>query len=126
MQLCQGRNFVAIMVGFPALLGGVLASLLASNRSKWFGDLLPRLGKGLLAGFALGSVYMVTLNLMFASVFEQDFLHDPTPAYIRAMWRAGPVALGLASGLFFPLIRWAVGLTRVKVVFEEAEPEKSI
>ena len=127
MQLCQSRNFLAIMVGFPALLGGLLASLLASNRSRWLSDLLSRLGKGLVAGFALGSVYMVTLNLVLASAFQQDFIHDPTPAYIKAMWRAGPVALGLASGFFFALIRWAVGLTRVKLlVFEETEPQKSI
>jgi hypothetical protein len=38
------------------------------------------------------------------------------------MWRTGPVALGASSGLFFPLIRWAVGLTRVKlIVFEDVD-----
>jgi len=127
MQLCETRNFLAIMVGFPALLGGLLASLLASNRSRWLPDLLLRFGKGLLAGFVLGAVYMVTLNIIVASVLEPDFLHNPTPAYVRAMWRAGPVALGLASGFFFLLIRWAVGLTRVRVlVFEESEPENAM
>ena len=79
-----------------------------------------------IAGLVLGVVYMIALNIVFSSVFEQDFVHDPTPAYVRAMWRAGPIALGLASGFFFPLIRWAVGLTRVRLlVFEEAEPESA-
>jgi hypothetical protein len=44
-----------------------------------------------------------------------------TDGYIRTMWRAGPVALGLASSLFVVLLRWAIGLTRVRlVVFEDA------
>src|SRR5256885_2247047 len=30
MILCSSRNFLAIMVGFPALLGGLLAVVLAS------------------------------------------------------------------------------------------------
>jgi len=41
------------------------------------------------------------------------------------MWRAGPVALGISSTLFFVLIRWAVGLTRVRLlVFEETQAQK--
>ncbi len=41
------------------------------------------------------------------------------------MWRDGPVALGISSALFFVLMRWAVGLTRVKLlVFEDVEPRK--
>jgi hypothetical protein len=49
---------------------------------------------------------------------------DQTQAYIAMMWRDGPLALGISSALFFVLIRWAVGLTRVRIlVFEEvAEP----
>lgn len=124
MQLCGSRNFLAIMVAFPGFLGGLLASFTGSNRSPWLPDLLLRLGKGVLAGLVLGLVYMITLNIGVSFVFERDFIHDPMPAYVKAMWRAGPVALGLASGFFFPLIRWAVGLTRVRlIVFDDVEPE---
>jgi hypothetical protein len=45
--------------------------------------------------------------------------------YITMMSRAGPVALGISSALFFVLIRWAIGLTRVRVlVFEETDTQK--
>lgn len=120
MWLCSSRDFLAIMVGFPALLGGLLASALGSNRSLPFADLPARLAKGLFAGFVLGFVYMFTLNVT-SSMFAQadDFARNPTAAYVRTMWRAGPVALGFASGFFFPLMRWAVGLTRIRIVFEE-------
>ena len=41
------------------------------------------------------------------------------------MWRAGPVALGISSALFFVLIRWAVGLTRVRILeFDDVEATK--
>jgi len=46
MILCASRNFIAIMVGFPCLLGGVLAAVLGSNRSPWLSGLGARLGKG--------------------------------------------------------------------------------
>lgn len=123
MWLCTSRNFLAIMVGFPALLGGFLSLSLGSSRSRPFADLPARLAKGLLAGFVLGFVYMFALNITFSMLAPMnDFINNPTPAYVKTMWRAGPVALGLASGFFFPLIRWAVGLTRVRlVVFEEVE-----
>jgi hypothetical protein len=124
MWLCTSRNFLAIMVGFPCLLGGGLAAVLGSNRSHWLTGLLARLGKGLLAGFVLGFVYMFTLNV--AGMFMTDYgAADQTQAYIATMWRAGPVALGISSALFFVLIRWSVGLTRVRLpAFEETEPQK--
>jgi hypothetical protein len=123
LWLCASRNFLAIMVGFPMLLGGVLAAVLGSNRSAIFNDLALRLLKGLVAGFVLGFVYMLTLNLTFGMLVQpNDFVHNPTPAYVRAMWVSGPIALGLAAGLFFPLVRWAVGLSRVRlIVFEEVK-----
>lgn len=126
MWLCGSRNFLAIMVGFPCLLGGGLAVGVSSNRSHWLTGLGARLGKGLLAGLVLGFVYMVTLNIvggMFMTI--HDRVEDETQSYIAMMWRAGPVALGISSALFFVLIRWAVGLTRVRIlVFEETETQK--
>jgi hypothetical protein len=78
----------------------------------------------LLAGFVLGFVYMFTLNV--AGMFMTDYgAADQTQAYIATMWRAGPVALGISSALFFVLIRWSVGLTRLRLpAFEETEPQK--
>lgn len=126
MWLCASRNFLAIMVGFPCLLGGGLAAVVGSNRSPWLIGLGARLGKGLLAGLVLGFVYMVALNVAGGTVMTaHDRADDYTQNYITMMWRAGTVALGISSALFFVLIRWAVGLTRVRVlVFEETEKQK--
>jgi hypothetical protein len=127
MWLCSSRNFLNIMVGFPCLLGCVLAGVVGSNRSHWLTGLGARLGKGLLAGLVLGFVYMVVLNVggvMVTSPIENP--NDETRAYVQMMWRSGPIALGISSALFFVLIRWAVGLTRVKLlVFEDAEASKT-
>jgi len=121
--LCASRNFLAIMVGFPCLLGAVLAAVVGSNRSPWLSGLGARIGKGLLAGLVLGFVYMVVLNIAGGMVMTaHDDFADQTQGYVTMMWRAGPIALGLSGGLFFVLIRWAVGLTRVRIlVFEDAE-----
>lgn len=48
--LCSSRNFLAVMVGLPCGLGGLLAVVIGSNRSGWFSGFGGRLGKGLLAG----------------------------------------------------------------------------
>jgi hypothetical protein len=123
MALCASRNFLAIMVGFPCMLGGVLATVVGSNRSPWLSGLGARLGKGLLAGLVLGFIYMLTLNIAGGMVMTaHDRFDDQTRSYIAMMWRAGPVALGLSGGLFLVLIRWAVGLTRVRIlVFDDVE-----
>jgi len=126
MWLCASRNFLAIMVGFPCLLGGGLAAVAGSNRSPWLTGLGARLGKGLLAGLVLGFVYMLTLNVAGGMVMTaHDRVDDETQSYITMMWRAGPVALGISSALFFVIIRWAVGLTRVRLlVFEETDAQR--
>ncbi len=126
MALCASRNFLAIMVGFPCLLGGVFAVVLTSNRSPWLSGLGARLGKGLLAGLVLGFVYMVVLNVAGGMVMgAHEGFSNETENYVSMMWRAGPIALGVSSGFFFILIRWAVGLTRVRIlVFEDAECKK--
>lgn len=129
LWLCASRNFLAIMVGFPCLLGSALAVVVGSNRSPWLGGLGARLGKGLLAGLVLGFVYMVVLNVlgdMMATDLETTPTQDELTAnYVQMMWRTGPIALGISSALFFVLIRWAVGLTRMKlIVFEDVEATK--
>lgn len=53
--LCAGRNFLAIMVAFPCLLGAAFAGFVGSNRSRPLEDAVARTVKGLVAGFALGS-----------------------------------------------------------------------
>lgn len=109
--LCSGRNFLAIMVMFPCLLGGGLAVFVGSNRSPILGGLPGRLGKGLLAGFAFGLTYMFLLNVLLGMI-------RPTN-YVREMWKGGLPALTVASGLLLIFMRWAVGLVRVRAVFEE-------
>jgi hypothetical protein len=123
MALCATRNFLAIMVGFPCLLGGLLAAAAGSNRSAWLRQLAARFGKGIFAGFVLGLVYMLTLNIAGGMVAPFPlFGRNATQAYISMMWRSGPIALGLASGLFFLLFRWSVGLIRLRPIFEETPP----
>lgn len=130
MWLCASRDFLAIMVGFPCLLGAVLSAMVGSNRSPWLTGIGGRIGKGLLAGLVLGFVYMIVLNVL-GDMLRTDLETTPTRDeltnnYVEMMWRTGPIALGISSALFFVLIRWAVGLTRVKLlVFEETEAPKS-
>jgi hypothetical protein len=121
MILCASRNFIAIMVTFPCLLGGGLAAFAGSNRSEWLAGFGWRLGKGLLAGFVLGLVYMVVLNVLFGLTMSlRLYAGDFAKGYVATMWRIGPVALGISSALFLILIRWAVGLTRARIlIFEE-------
>jgi len=125
LLLCS-HNFLAVMVAFPCLCGGVFAAVVGSNRDSWLAGLGARLAKGLAAGFILGLIYMVALNVGVGIILSGDVdLEDFTSHYVAAMWRAGPVALALASGVFLILLRWAVGLTRVRlVVFEEAADER--
>ncbi len=124
MWLCASRNFLAVMVGLPCLLGGAVAAIVGSNRSPWLRGLGARLGKGLLAGLVLGFVYMVILNVLGVMLMPPQ-TEDETKSYIKMMWRDGPVALGISSALFLVLIKWAVGLSRVRLlVFEDEEPSK--
>jgi hypothetical protein len=113
--LCMGQNFLAIMVGFPMLLGAGLAALVGSNRSAGVGGLLGRLAKGLIAGLVLGYVYMFLLNAILDTFIPPQRLFD---TYVYEMWKGGLPAMGVASALFFVLLRWAVGLVRLS--FEEA------
>jgi hypothetical protein len=80
----------------------------------WSTGIIRRFVKGLFAGFALGSVYFVTLNALGFFLLP---VFGPTPTnfealYRRMMWRAGPVAMSIATGLFFPLFSWAARLQR--------------
>ncbi len=74
-----------------------------------------RLGKGLLAGFVLGWVYMFLLNFILDAVASPEVTYGRN--YIYQMWKGGLPAMGIGSGLFLVLMRWAVGLVRVR--FEE-------
>jgi hypothetical protein len=100
--------------------------LAGSNRDSWLKNLGARLGKGLTAGFALGLAYMVILNIIAAILLPDFWIGEDVTGqpgrYVSMMWTAGPIALGLAGGLFLILIRWAVGLTRVRIVLLEDVP----
>jgi hypothetical protein len=117
--LCE-RNFLAVMVAFPCLCGGAFAAVVGSNMDNWLSGFGIRLLKGLVAGLVLGLAYMIVLNMGAGIILggryeEEDFANR----YVAMMWRAGPVALGLASGAFLVLLRWAVGMTRIRLVVLE-------
>ncbi len=72
--------------------------------------LAARLIKGLMAGFVLGFVYMMVLSiggLFFLGIGVRHAVDE----YVGMMWAIGPVALAIATALFLPLLRWAVGQT---------------
>jgi hypothetical protein len=110
--LCMTRDFLAIMVGFPALLGAGLAALVGSNRSHGVGAFFGRLGKGLLAGLVLGYTYMFLLNTILNMFVPPERL---VWRYAYEMWKGGLPAMAVASSFFLVLLRWAVGLVRVRL-----------
>jgi hypothetical protein len=82
------------------------AVALGTGTHSWTEGILARLGKGLIAGFVLGFVYMVVLNVLGIS-------WEPlcsTEEYHRMMWHTGPVAMSVASGLYLILFVWAANL----------------
>jgi hypothetical protein len=88
-HLLCGHNFLAIMVAFPCLLGGAASVALGSGTRSWSAGILARIGKGLVAGLVLGSVYMVVLNVLGIIWFPVE----STERYHQMMWNNGPVAM---------------------------------
>lgn len=105
--LC-GSNFLAVMVGFPCLLGGCTSVLLGTKHDSWIDGIPQRFLKGLVAGFVLGFVYAVLLNVIGAFMFTG--FSPSVGDYSAMMWRAGTIAMVLASGLYFMLFHWSAGL----------------
>jgi hypothetical protein len=110
--LCTSRDFFAIMVGFPTLLGGGLAGLVGSNRSQGVAAFFGRLARGLVAGLVLGFVYMFLLNFILNTFVTPASLFA---AYGSNMWKGGLPAMAISSALFLVLLRWAVGLVRLRI-----------
>lgn len=64
--------------------------------------------KGLLAGFVLGLVYMVLLNVF--GLYPLPGFDFSTAAYRQTMWLGGTAAMGVASGCYLLLLHWSAGL----------------
>lgn len=105
--LC-GYNFMAVMVGFPCLLGGCGSVLLGTKHDSWLEGIPERFLKGLVAGFVLGLVYAVLLNLI--GMFMLAGFPPSVADYSFMMWRAGTIAMVAASGLYLLLFHWSAGL----------------
>jgi hypothetical protein len=105
--LC-GYNFLAVMVGFPCLLGGCTSVLLGTRHDSWIDGIPQRFFKGLLAGLVLGLVYAVLLNIVGA--FMLPSFRPSVAEYSAMMWWAGTVAMTVASALYFLLFHWSAGL----------------
>jgi hypothetical protein len=82
--LCMSRDFFAIMVGFPALLGGGLAAIVGPNRSQGVAAFFGRLAKGLVAGLVLGFAYMFLLNFILNTFVSPATLFA---RYASHMWK---------------------------------------
>lgn len=104
----SGYDFFSVMVIYPCALGG-FASLLLGAGQKSCDAAQTRLFKGLVAGFVLGFVYMVILNVAMAIVW-MGRLADPVRSYQSLMWIAGTTAMAIASGLYLPLFHWSMNL----------------
>tara|TARA_R110002049_G_scaffold27283_2_gene93848 strand:- start:80 stop:682 length:603 start_codon:yes stop_codon:yes gene_type:complete len=105
--LC-GTNFLAVMVGFPCLLGGATSVLLGTKHDSWSAGIAARLGKGLVAGFVLGLTYMISLNILFA--FTIQSIPYSAAQHASGMWTAGTVAMTTSSAIYFLLFHWSAGL----------------
>jgi hypothetical protein len=108
--LC-GDEFLLIPITmvFPCVLGGMF-SLVFGAGDDWVRGSAARLGKGLIAGFVLGFVYISLLNLLLLVNSPIDTIHD----YVRMLWRNGPPAMGVAGGLYLILFLWSVSTKRDK------------
>ena len=107
--LC-GYNFLAVMVGFPCLLGGFASVLLGIKHDALFDGAIRRFFRGLFAGFILGVVYAVLLNVLI--VFFLPNFRPSVSGYSSAMWRAGTIAMAVSSGLYFLLFHWSASIKR--------------
>lgn len=105
--LC-GYNFLAVMIGFPCLLGGCTSVLLGTKHDSWIDGIPQRFFKGLMAGFVFGFVYAVLLNVIGAFLLPP--FRPSVRQYSSMMWRAGTMAMIAGSGLYFILFHWSAGL----------------
>jgi hypothetical protein len=118
--LC-GYDFLAVQVAFPCLLGGVASVAFGIGRRSWFGGIVPRLGKGLLAGFVLGFVYMVVLTIVGISWFPWDSIAK----YHEMMWCSGTVAMTVASSVYLVLFVWASNLQSSDLANPQSSMERA-
>ena len=99
--LC-GTNFLAVMVGFPCVLGGATSVLLGTKHSSWYSGIVERFAKGVLAGFVLGILYMVILNILFIFT-TPNFPYTSPSQHPSGMWTAGTAAMTISSAVYFLL-----------------------
>lgn len=116
-QLCSGA-FPSVRLALPVLLGGVFAAFCGSRREDGLRCLAGRFAKGLLVGLVIGLVYTDLLSVGALAFWPGAGNVDYTGAYVRMMWRAGPLALGLSGAMLLPSVRWAAGLARPRVAIQ--------
>lgn len=107
--LC-GTNFLAVMVGFPCILGGATSVLLGTKHDSWLSGMPQRLIRGLVAGFVLGFTYMLILNITFPFTSPGFPYSNSVSDHSSGMWIAGTFALTISSALYFWVFHWSAGL----------------
>lgn len=108
--LCS-TNFLAVMVGYPCILGGATSVLLGTKHHSWISGIPQRLARGLVAGFVLGFTYMLTLNIAFPFTSPGFPYSNSVSDHSTGMWIAGTSALSLSSALHLLVFHWSAGLT---------------
>jgi len=106
-MLC-GYNFLAVMVAFPCVLGGLASVLFGIERDSMFKQIPKRFIRGLLAGLALGLSYAILLNVL--GYFFLPNFRPNVSEYSVMMWRAGTIAMALSGGIYFLLFHWSASL----------------
>lgn len=110
--LSSGLSARAVLLIVPALIGGILAASCGSCPDDHFRSVSKRFGKGVLAGSLMAWSSFILFHVGSLALWPTSGNVDYMDAYVRMMWRTGPLAFGLSAALFFLLVRWAAGLDR--------------
>jgi hypothetical protein len=96
----------------PCILSGLLAGVLGSTREQGYREFSICFSKGLISGLFMGIIHFA---MAFTLALSMANIHGPSNDYFR---RSGVIelslALGIASAVYFAMLRWSVGLDNPK------------
>jgi hypothetical protein len=109
LQLAHFADIIRQMFVLPPVLAGLMVGIIGSNRSNWLKAFPAGLLKGSISGFVFCVLHLITVAA-FSLTFSSTIALIPYPGansvyYLLLL----PLALGLTSALFFPVIRLSIG-----------------